>query len=475
MSLTKKVAYNTIIQAAGKVVGTLIGIVTIGLMLRYLEPERFGYYTTIVTYLSFFGIFVEFGFHLTTLQLVSEKKYDTQKLLSNIITLRLITTLSIFSIAPIIIWFFPYNNLIKWGVVIATISFIFIVLNQIMIAILQLHFNTDKAGLSEVVGRVVLLLFVMCGVYLNLGFLFIILAVVLGSMGNFIVNFTYARKFIQFGFAFDTHIWKDILIRAWPLGTTVILNLLYLKADILILTFTQTQRDVGIYGAPYRVLDILTTVPAMFMGLLLPVLTAKLVEKKKDDFERIFQKGFDALAFICVPVIAGLYATADKVMLLLGDVAFSESVLVLRILVFALLPLFLGGGIYGYTVVALRKQRDVIWIYALTAVCALGGYFYIIPRFSYIGAAYMTVAIEFLIAFLLIGFVSFYTRFVPNLTRFAKSLILSLFMGWVVIMLNTYSLIVQVSAGIVIYALGVYILNIIDKETILSVLGKTKT
>ena len=464
MSLTRKVAYNTILQSLGKLVGTLLGIVTIGLMLRYLEPERFGYYTTIITYLSFFGIFVEFGFHLTTLQLVAEKKYDTQKVVSNIITLRLISTLIIFSIAPLLIWFFPYNDTIKWGVVIATLSFVLIVLNQIMVALLQLNFNTDKAGLAEVVGRIALLTTVGGVIYYDLGFLYIMGAVVIGSLFHFLVNFYFARRFVRFRFDFDWKIWKVILSRAWPLGITVILNLLYLKADILILTFTQTQRAVGIYGAPYRVLDILTTIPAMFMGLLLPVLTSHALGNKWEDFKRVFQKGFDVLAIISVPVIAGLFVTAEKVITLLGNTVFLESAEVLKILVFALFPLFVGGGIFGYAVVSLQKQREVIWVYGLTAVFALIGYLYVIPRFSYIGAAYMTVAIEFLIGLLLAAFVVYHTRFIPRFSNMIKIIIVAAVMAWIVSLLGVYSLWLQVLVGVIIYGSGLLLTRVINKN-----------
>ena len=64
MSITKKLAYNTIIQFAGKILTTILGIVIIALMTRYLGKEGFGQYITVVAFLSFFGIIVDFGLNL---------------------------------------------------------------------------------------------------------------------------------------------------------------------------------------------------------------------------------------------------------------------------------------------------------------------------------------------------------------------------------------------------------------------------
>jgi O-antigen/teichoic acid export membrane protein len=55
MNLSTKVAYNTIIQILSKAAATVMGLVAVGIMARHLGAEGFGEYTTIVTFLTFFG------------------------------------------------------------------------------------------------------------------------------------------------------------------------------------------------------------------------------------------------------------------------------------------------------------------------------------------------------------------------------------------------------------------------------------
>ena len=59
MSYTRKIAHNTIIQMIGKGVSTVIGVVVIGMLTRYLGEGGFGQYTTIMAFLQLFGVLVD--------------------------------------------------------------------------------------------------------------------------------------------------------------------------------------------------------------------------------------------------------------------------------------------------------------------------------------------------------------------------------------------------------------------------------
>src|SRR4030042_7122374 len=92
MSLSHKIAKNSIIQIIGRALNTIIAFATIALVMRYLGPSDFGQYTIIVAYVSFFGILADFGIYMATLQMISEPNADTKEIFSNAFTLRIIFT-----------------------------------------------------------------------------------------------------------------------------------------------------------------------------------------------------------------------------------------------------------------------------------------------------------------------------------------------------------------------------------------------
>jgi len=79
MSLTKKVAHNTIVQIIGKIISTVLGLVAIGMLARYLGQEQFGWYITAISFLQFIGIVIDFGLVPVTAQMMSEKDFDKEK------------------------------------------------------------------------------------------------------------------------------------------------------------------------------------------------------------------------------------------------------------------------------------------------------------------------------------------------------------------------------------------------------------
>ena len=107
MSLTKKIAHNTMIQYIGKIVTTILGIFVVALMTRYLGKEGFGQYITVTAFLAFFGIIVDFGLSLTATRTVGKPGLDINKYLSNMMTLRIISSFIFMGLAPLVVWIFP--------------------------------------------------------------------------------------------------------------------------------------------------------------------------------------------------------------------------------------------------------------------------------------------------------------------------------------------------------------------------------
>jgi len=81
MTLAKKIALNTIVQAGSKIISTVLGLLTIALITRYLGPAGFGEYTTIITFISFFAVIADLGLTLVTVQLICQPNIEKNKIL----------------------------------------------------------------------------------------------------------------------------------------------------------------------------------------------------------------------------------------------------------------------------------------------------------------------------------------------------------------------------------------------------------
>ncbi len=470
MSLTKKVAYNTAMQFTGKIISTIIGVIIVGLITRHLGQSGYGQYTTVLAFVQFFAVIVDLGLYLALMQEISDPEVDERKAVSNVFTMKLMSAFVFFALAPFIVLLFPYALIVKQGVILMSISFFLFTLAQVLVAIFQKNLRMDKIIGTEVIGRLAFLITVILVVVFQKGLLYIILGNVVFNIIYFSLIFFMARGYTKFNFGFDFAYWKKIWHRAWPIALTSLLTLVYFKADTLILSVYRSEGEVGIYGATYKVLEIIGTFPHMFLGLVLPVLTTAYVTNNIERFKRVYQKVFDFFLMISLPLIVGTMLLADRVMVLIAGDEFIASGDVLKILIWATAIIFFGS-LFGYIILAIDKQKKMIPYYIITAAMALILYFALIPQFSYWAAASITVFIELLYT-LFAFYISYkYSKIGINLRSFIKILFASLVMGLFIYVLFSLNLILLIFLASIIYILTLYLVKGIDR----SILNELRT
>lgn len=461
MSLTRAIAKNTIIQIAGKGISTLLGLLAVAIMTRALGVEKFGWYITASGFLQFIGILSDFGFIVTTSNMLSEPRFDKQKLLNNLFTWRLLTAVVFQLLAPAIILFFPYPAPVKIAVAIMTISFFCVSLNNIFVGYYQANLKMIIQTAGEIISRIILVLglfFVSVG---QLGFLPAITVVTIASAANTLYLFYKGPKL---KFEIDRYISKAIYNKIWPTAVTVIFNAFYLQGDRVILPLYAPQSDVGLYGAAYRVLDIVTQSIAMIMGIMMPLITFAWSRNLFQEFKKRCQTSFDLAFLFLLPMMTGIIVLATPIMKLIAGEEFAGSGIILKLLAIAILGLTMGN-IFGYINLAISKQRQAMWIYISNAVLTTAAYFILIPKFGMYGAAWATIFSELYAGIALLLMAGYYSKFWPKLRSFIKILLSSFIMGLVLYKLQPLNIVISVLLGAVIYTICIIGLRVISKET----------
>ncbi|MDP3899981.1 MAG: flippase [bacterium] len=417
----KQIAYNTGINFAAKIISTALGLAAVAMMTRYLGALGFGQYTTIIIYLQFFAIAADLGLTLITSQLLAKYQNKENEIINNLFTFRLLSALLFLAPAPIIVLFLPYAAAVKTGIFIATASFLFIALNQIFVGFYQKRLLMAKASIAEVGGRLILVLGIFTAIYLNSGLRGVVVATVLAALIHFLINYVLALPDLKLRLAYDKTIWSEIMKLSWPLALTISFNLIYLKADTLILSLLKPETDVGLYGASYRVIDVLVTMPFILAGIVLPQITAAWHGKNLAIFKKLIQHSFDIMVIIALPLMVGAQFVANDLMRLVAGEDFAASGPILKLLIIAAGIIYLGT-IFSHVIISLERQKQTIWAYVVVAITSLIGYLVFIPKYSYFGAAAVTIYSESLIAVLIFGITYYYIKFIPNFIMTLKSL-----------------------------------------------------
>lgn len=476
MTIIRKIAYNTIFAAGARIIAVALSLVNLGLITRYLGKEGFGNYSLVLAFLYVFNILADLGLYSLMTREISRPGADEKKIASNIFTLRVTAILIFFTLAIILIWFFPYSSQVKLGVVFASIGFLFLSTSQVLMGIFQKYFQIDKAGLADIIGRLIQMGLIIIFVYFNFGFYSILLALIFSCLGSFIVNWLFAKKYVDVSVAFDFSIWKKLIKAAIPIAASIVLTLIYFKFDTIFLSlkFINTHSvnpivDVGIYNVAYKILEGLIFFPSMFVGLIMPLLS-KFAFSDLNEFKKTFQKTLDVLIIVLIPIVIGLLILSLPIIILISGKQFTASAPALQILSFAIGFIFLGN-LFGHSIIALNKQKTGAWIYFSGMIFNVITNLIFIPRYSYLGAASTTLATELLVTILMIGLIYKTIHYFPRF-KIMKPLIAGLSMAGFLYLFKDWNIFLLIGGGAIIYFIILYLIKGVKKQELLLLVGK---
>lgn len=440
--LARRVAYNTIIQFIGRIAGAVLALISTRLIADHLGVEGYGRYTTIFAYTTFFGAVADFGFFWYLVREVARNKEEAEKITANVITLRLIFAFAVLTLGMIAAFGIDrYDPAVRVGIILLAISMLWVTLSNTLIGVFQAYERMDFPVIAEVAGRSMTLFLTWLAIRENYGLLPVVGAALTGSFVIFFLNFIFAHRYVKLRLGFDFPRWKEIMRENFTLGINVLLGIIYFKIDAVILSALKPSLDVGIYGAPYKLLEILLAFPAMFMGAVFPGLAHQIVHNI-EKARLTMQKAFDLLSIAAWGTTIGTIALAGPIIafitkgeegfqtastISLAGVAITAPV-VLQILAVAVGLAFLGN-FFVSTIVAQGSQKQLITSNVINASVNAGLNFLLIPIFSYLAAATLTIVSEIIMLGFSAVIVYKNAQFLPRLSIFWRSGLSALLMG----------------------------------------------
>ena len=178
------------------------------------------------------------------------------------------------------------------------------------------------------------------------------------------------------------------LKEAWPLFINQLLQGLFFKVDALLLPGMAGDVAAGTYAAAYKVSEGAGVFSSSLTLALFPRLS------RDTDLTHAYRLALRALLQLAFPLAVGVALLSEPIVALVGGKQYlPDSAIALAILI-CYLPLSYINGLTQYVLIAAGKQRLMTGAFAAALVFNVVANVILIPRFSYIGAAWVTVASE---------------------------------------------------------------------------------
>ena len=264
-----------------------------------------------------------------------------------------------------------------------------------------------------------------------------------------------------------------LLLRDVPVtGMIPILNAVYVRTDVFMLTWLTSLADVGYYGAALRLVDISRTFPAAFGRALYPQLSrlGGLLETKLPEVFRRATRHLLIVMAVAVLVLSGL---ADRIIILLYGQTFAPAVPCLRILAWAILPYALACTLSN-VLFATGNQAADLRVNVICAVVCPVLHLALVPSFGIEGAAvatFVSMTLYGLLQYLFVRRLVVAPRMVGEIAQLTGIVFAAFLISW---FLGGDHQLIGTVAGLSVYVVGIgstALLSSTDRAEILRLIG----
>jgi O-antigen/teichoic acid export membrane protein len=400
MNLPQKVAFNTVVQIASKIITVGFTLLTTILLTGYLGKEGYGDYIYILSLAIIFGSLADWGTLTIGVREVAKVKKNPGQLLANIFFLRLILAILAAILLIIVSLVLPIQvrdpMLVRRVIRIAGLLVFLVTIKASFSLVFQSKLAMQKTALSDILASGLTFLFSWYVIQRGLSLGPLIWSIIWATLLATLLAGVMALRTVSYHWRFDSKIMRRLLAESLPMGAILMMFTIDNKIDTVMLGAIKGSAAVGIYGLSSRVYDVLILGAAFLMNSMLPVLS-QLTRSPK--LKAVYQKTFQVMFCFSLLVVVSLLSFSPLIIKILTQTNFTKFIDAFGVLRVMSLALFLAyfNHLTGYTIVALGKQRTYFWIALGSLIFNVMANWIFIPRYSYWGASWVTVLTEGLV------------------------------------------------------------------------------
>ena len=463
-SLRRIVLKNTAVVMLGSAILKAINFIFSVYIVRQLGDERFGQYSVVLAFVGLFQIFAELGVGQYAMREIAQDREKTRPIFWNLMAVRLI--LAGFGVVGITLAAvgFGYEPRLILGVFIFTTTFLLMAVQAPLQTVLTAWERFDLVTAMNILGQVSFVFFGAIFLFSGMNYIWLIVASLLSIPPQILVGLWAVRKqrLLKGPVEFSPNTWPQLIRHGLPFGIIALTLTIAFSVDSLILKAHQPDYVVGWYRVAYNLVFSIMFITYAFKDAIVPSLSRTYVSDPTE-VERWYYRTLRFITIISIPIAVGGMLTAYPIIRFLYTEEFSKSAAALQIIVWDV-PFLMFSSFCGNITTIVRQEKAAARIYATIAIFNITGNLIVIPVYSYLGAAVMTVLTDLLSAIQLY-FLLRHKLHLPKMGSFVlRVLFASTLMGLVISLAGKAHIFVLVGLGAIVYGAAIILLRVLDKR-----------
>ncbi|MGD8996740.1 MAG: oligosaccharide flippase family protein [Anaerolineae bacterium] len=403
----QRVAKNSLAPIVLNFFNRLIDFAFAALMARILGPGGMGRYFTAVNIYLWFDTLANFGLDMYLMREVSREQERARQIFANTTLLRL---LLFAAVIPILGGFLAGRQALQnpltvdttWAVVLLYVALLPGTIANSLTALFRAFEMHEYPAAIQTVTTIIRVTLGTLALVGGLGIIGLAGASILTNIATMAILALLAWQLIgtdlprvEFRFAWPRQ--GKMLAESWPLMASLLLQSLFTGANVVLLQYFRGDEAVGWYNSASKwVMNMLNIIPSLFTFAVFPVL-ARQAAVDRARLRRSYHLSVKLLTVVALPtaVLMTLIA-APLVWLLSGPLYLPHGAVALRLLVWSIAFGWINS-LTNYVLIALNRQRYVVWASAARVVFAIAANLLLVPRFSYVASAWIIIGGELLL------------------------------------------------------------------------------
>jgi O-antigen/teichoic acid export membrane protein len=386
------------VHTLGYVAGSLLALISAPLLVRHLGVVDFGRYYTVISLVALVGGVTDIGLATVAVrEYASRTGVDREAFMRQILGLRLVLSLAGVLVATGFAALAGYGGELVLGTAVAGLGLVLTVVAHTFGVPLSVRLRMGWLTGIDIAGKVLTLVFVVVLILASSGVVGFLAIAVPASLMTLVLTVAVTRRDVSLRPSLHTAELRRLLRDTLPLAVATVLNTLYARVVIIVMSLIATGLATGYFGTAARVVEVAIGVPLVLIGTTFPIFA----RAARDDAARL---RYVVQRVAEIALIGGVWMTLAMVVgagvitdVLVGGTQAAPVADVLRVMAFALVPVTLNIT-WQTALVALRCHRELLVVNGLALAAIVALTFALVPALGADGAALAVVGGEMLLA-----------------------------------------------------------------------------
>jgi O-antigen/teichoic acid export membrane protein len=276
-----RVATSTVSVVASSLAVAILGALALHEVTNTLGRDSYGILVTVINFISISFLFADLGINIYSGREIARDKSKAAVILGQNLGLRL--SMSAVMVPVVIgigflIYPHAHHSLIE-GILLVALTLPFEAVRAVSLSYYVATIQNYKTALIGVLSQVIYVTGVVVTLHLGYGLTGCFCSLVASAVFTAAFAYVAVRRSVRFVPRLTLSLWRDILRHSVGIGAIQVVNVLYLRTNILLLSLMTNSPTVALYGLAAAVVTFLLVIPNAYMTSMMPLLVTAPPEK----------------------------------------------------------------------------------------------------------------------------------------------------------------------------------------------------